>query len=75
MYIMPLPLSLALVALGTARRIHTTGAAERPKILKEVYFARVIGYTVGLTGVLYQCLLQYPQAERKSDNRNICKNT
>ena len=46
---MPLPLSLAFLAMRTARSFHAAPSFERPLMLRKLYFARLIGYSVAAT--------------------------
>ena len=49
---MPLPLSLAFLGIGAARRMHFTSASERPALLRRVYYARLAAYFAFGTGSL-----------------------
>lgn len=41
---MPLPFSIAFMAMQFSRRMHNAPVHERPKILRKVYFLRVAAY-------------------------------
>jgi hypothetical protein len=49
---MPLPLSIAFLGMGVARRMHLTSASERPALLRRVYYARLAAYFAFGTGSL-----------------------
>lgn len=57
---MPLPLTLGMLALRAARRMHTASAAERPMLLRRVYFARVAVYGVCSAGALLNMMAEWP---------------
>lgn len=41
---MPLPLTLAFLGMGAARRFHAASVAERPGMLRRAFYARVATY-------------------------------
>ena len=40
----PLPLSLGIAALAQAKRFHVTPPAQRPWMLRRLYYARLVAY-------------------------------
>lgn len=42
---MPVPFSLALLAMRATRGFHALPASERPRALKMVYLSRIVAYT------------------------------